>query len=183
MDGFRGCYYETEGNSGGSAAPGRTRDNGELNGVLNGKSSVFSHRFNVIASLTQLHCYSPLRPPPASLYFCIFFPSTTTPISASPNFPSPREVVSHLSTFLFFLRRPFILSRQVLRLSHKPWGSFPPRVHNGPFGFPGQSMCPRLFLQNSQRDISISNFTKRLESNPPPLSPRPRPHSPSPSPD
>lgn len=43
--------------SGAVTVPGRTRDNGELNGVLNGKSSVFSHRFNVIAALTLLLCY------------------------------------------------------------------------------------------------------------------------------
>lgn len=40
--------------SGAVTVPGRTQDNGELNGVLNGKSSVFSHRFNVIAALTLL---------------------------------------------------------------------------------------------------------------------------------
>lgn len=40
--------------SGAVTVPERTQDNSECNEVLNGKSSVFSHRFNVIPSFFQL---------------------------------------------------------------------------------------------------------------------------------
>lgn len=92
--------------SGAVTVPGRTQDNGELNGVLNGKSSVFSHRFNVIAALTLLRsaisfaavstscvssllCFAFLPPPP------LCTPKFhTSPLSLQSVFPFP------LSAFL-----------------------------------------------------------------------------------
>ena len=69
-DGWRGggvVIVKQKESSGGVTVPGRTQDNRELNGVLNGKSSVFSHRFYVIAALTLL--LPALAPPPLSFYF------------------------------------------------------------------------------------------------------------------
>lgn len=77
--------------SGAVTVPGRTRDKGELNGVLNGKSSVFSHRFNVIAALTLLRSAVPfgvVSPSCASLLLCfVLVQPPPTPNYACPNVP------------------------------------------------------------------------------------------------
>lgn len=71
---FEGMFFVKQKESSGAVTvPGRNQDNCECNGVLNGKSSVFSHRFNVIAFL---HCYallfrSMLPPSIECFYSCI----------------------------------------------------------------------------------------------------------------
>lgn len=77
--------------------PGRTQDNSECNGVLNGKSSVFRHRFNVIASFhSAMLCYSIQC---FSLSWVFFIPV----FCACPNFLfTPAHLKSNTLLFLWF---------------------------------------------------------------------------------
>lgn len=114
--------------SGAVTVPGKTRDNGELNGVLNGKSSVFSHRFNVIAALTLLRsailCCLPL--------LCLF-----------------TSVFWFVQLFFPFLSQPslcLIIPLQGLRLSHIPWAVFRLMFTMDHLGLQYLSMCPHIIF-------------------------------------
>lgn len=50
VDALRVVIVKQKESTGAITVPDRTQDNSEPNGVLNGKSSVFSHRFNVAAA-------------------------------------------------------------------------------------------------------------------------------------
>lgn len=141
--------------SGTVTVPGRTHDNGELNGVLNGKSSVFSHRFNVIAALTLLRSaisFAAVSPSCVSLLLCfVFLPNSPLTLHAQISHSPLFAVFSRLSTLDFF---PFhSLSHPLLSASSWPlqdphvilytMGSFLPHVHNGPFGF-AMSVRPHI---------------------------------------
>lgn len=154
--------------SGAITVPGRTQDNGELNGVLNGKSSVFSHRFNVIAAPTLLRSavsFAAVSPSCVSLLLCFVFvqiphlpPQLCTPqMSHSPLF-AVSSSLSTLDFFSFSLSQPSLHS--VLDLIMAPLqapqvilctvGSFPPHVHNGTFGF-AMSVTLSLSAKHSER--------------------------------
>lgn len=98
VDGLRAVIVKQKESSGAVTVPGRTRDNGKLNGVLNGKSSVFSHRFNVIAALTLLRSaisFATLSPSCVSSLLC-FVVSKFPPISL-------QTQISHCPLFTGFL--------------------------------------------------------------------------------
>lgn len=167
VDGLRAVIVKQKESSGAVTVPGRTRDNGELNGVLNGKSSVFSHRFNVIAALTLLRSaisFAAVFPSCVSLLLCFVvskFPpiSLQTQISHCPLFAGFLRLYT-LDSFFFF---PFSLPAILPLCPHHHgncWpsgyftyrGQFPPHVHNWPFGSEMSVHVPShcLFLQNAQ---------------------------------
>lgn len=145
--------------SGAVTVPGRAQDNGEPNGVLNGKSSVFSHRFNVIAALTLLHCaisFAAASPSCVSLFLCFVFVQIPP---KTPKFQTPLPFQSSPTSLLFpFLSQPSFHSVVCLivtpagpQIISYTVGSFPPHVHNWPFGFAVSVHVPShcLFLQNT----------------------------------
>lgn len=99
-----------------ATVPGRTQNNGELNGVLNGKSSVFSHRFNVIAALTPLHSYFFTR--------CCPPPSLFTPVLCFRPTCSLCQIPLDILRLLFILFSLFFIFHCALSFSL----SLPPRV-------------------------------------------------------
>lgn len=136
--------------SGAVTVPGRTRDNGELNGVLNGKSSVFSHRFNVIAALTPLRSAVPfaaVSPSCLSLLLCFVF------VQNPPPPPTLHAQMSHSPLFAVSSRR------STFDLFSSPLSAMPPfcaLLHHGPCRPPG------YLIYRGQFSASCSQWDTRV---------------------
>lgn len=143
--------------NGASTVPGRTQNNGELNGVLNGKSSVFSHRFNVIAALTLLRTVILCCVPLLCFFTSVFCFHPPPPYLCKTEFHTPLYLKSSPTCLLwvFYLRQPVILCSasswplQALRLSHIPWTVFCLVFTMGHLDLQWQSMHLHLSLCNT----------------------------------